>query len=202
MPNINLISARRAERVRLTKVARGLGVLTIVTAGLGVFLVCFMFGQQIWVKQQIATQEQKLQELRPILQEIAAAEAERALLAPKLETLTQAQARTKRWFDVLEGLKHAVPEETWLTNFAVEQAGDAPSLRLNGITSNQTRVGETMMRLNALVDQYDKVDLRYTQSTERSGVPGVEFELAAQLKPLQSPVQTPAAGGTNAPKTD
>lgn len=185
MPNINLISQRRAERVRLTKVAKGLFAGTIASAGLGLGLMAFMLGQHLVTKQAIAAQEAELQKLRPILEEIKAAEAERSLIAPKLETLTQAQARSKRWFDVLEGLKRAVPEETWLTNFTVEQAGEAPSLRLNGVTSNQARVGETMMRLTAQTDQYDKVDLRYTQTAERDGAKSVEFELAAVLKPLR-----------------
>src|SRR5207249_1152722 len=97
------------------------------------------------------------------------AESERANLAPKLETLTLAQKRTRRWYDLLEGLKHAIPEETWLTTLAVEQAGDAPSIKINGVTSNQARVGETMIRLNAQAEQYNKVDLRYTQTADHEG---------------------------------
>jgi Tfp pilus assembly protein PilN len=197
MPNINLISARRAERVRMAKFAKGLFAGTIATAGLGIFLIAFMGGQQFMTQRAIEEQKAELEKLRPVLEEIAAAEAKRAELAPKLETLTQAQARSKRWFDVLEGLKRAVPEETWLTNFAVEAAGEAPALRLNGVTINQARVGETILRLTAQDDQYEKVDLRYTQAADRDGAKSVEFELAAQLKPLQAPE---VAGGTNAPK--
>ena len=198
MPNVNLISARRAERVRMTQVAKSLFVGTLVAAGLGVGLIAFMGGRQLYTSGMINEQEKALQELRPVVLEIEAAEAERNALAPKLETLTQAQGRSKRWFDVLEGLKRAVPEETWLTAFATEAAGDAPALKMNGITSTQARVGETMMRLSAQAEQYEKVDLRYTTTADRDGVKNVEFELAAQLKPLTAPVEE----GKDAAKTN
>jgi len=199
MPNVNLISARRAERVRLAKVAKGLFMGTIGLAGVSVAAIFFMFGQHFVTGQKIAAADAELQKLKPVLDEIRSAEAQRSDLAPKLETLTQAQSRTKRWFDVMEGLKRAVPEETWLTNFTVETPGDAPALRMQGVTSSQSRVGETMMRLSAQQEQYEKVDLRYTQTADRDGAKSVEFELAAQLKPLQAPEKTAEKpGGTNA----
>ena len=186
MANINLISSRRAERVRLARIARGLGVATIVVLTLGMGSAGFMFGQILMAGGQLAKAEAEMEQLRPILDEIAASEQRREQLKPKLETLTSAQLRTHRWWSVMEGFKRAVPGETWLTNMAVEKSSDdAQTVRLNGITANQARVGETMYRLSQQQEFYKKVDLRFTQVSQDPLDPKVEFELAAQMNPVE-----------------
>jgi len=107
---------------------------------------------------------------------------ERDELKPKLTTLTDAQKSTNRWFGIMEGLKRAVPEQTWLTNVSVESAAEGPqTARINGMTTSQSRVGEAMFRLNQQGDYYKNVDLRYTQTTKIGEQDCVEFELAAHL---------------------
>ncbi|MFN3648529.1 MAG: PilN domain-containing protein [Armatimonadota bacterium] len=182
MANINLISARRAERVRVAKVAKGLLIGLIVVSSLGLGSAAFMTGQIFIAGGRVTAAEKELEKLRPILDEIEAAEKERLALQPKLTTLTEAQQATNRWYGILEGLKRAVPEETWLTNLAVEKSGDGPqTLRINGMTASQTRVGETMYRLTQQPEHYAKVDLRYSETSRAQIADAVEFELAAQL---------------------
>ncbi len=186
MANINLISSRRAERVRLARIARGLGVATVVVLTIGMGSAAFMFGQIIMAGGALAKAEVEMEKLRPVLDEIASAEQRQAQLKPKLETLTQAQVRTHRWWSVMEGFKRAIPTETWLTNMAVEKSSDdAQTVRLNGITANQARVGETMYRLSQQQEFYRKVDLRFTQASQDPLDPKVEFELAAQMIPVE-----------------
>jgi Tfp pilus assembly protein PilN len=185
MANVNLISARRAERVRLARSARGLLLSIVVTGAVGLGGVAFLTAQYLVARSRVAMADAALEKLRPILQEIETAEQERAGLQPKLVTLTEAQDKSRRWYGIMEGLKRAVPEQTWLTNVAVERGSseNGRQLRLNGVTVSQARVGECMYRLSLQPEYYKKVDLRYTQTTktEQEGQQAVEFELAALL---------------------
>jgi Tfp pilus assembly protein PilN len=184
MANVNLISARRAERIRLTKVTRGLAVGLLLTGAAGFGLIVVMTGSLLFQNAQISAADSELTKLQPIIRAIEAAEAEHAAIQPKLKTLSSAQTSTRRWFGIMDGLKRVVPEQTWLTNVSVEKVGDATAtMRLNGVTVNQTRVGETMYRLSLQPNYYKQVDLRFTNTTAASAEKqkSVEFELAAQL---------------------
>lgn len=181
MANINLISARRAERVRLSKIAKGLMAATVGAGALGLIAIVAVGSQVIATGMRVAAAERELGKLRPIIAEMEADQAERNTLKPKLVTLTDAQGQTKRWLGMMEGFKRAVPEQTWLTNVSVEKSADNKVLKINGVTVSQSRVGETMYRLSQQPDFYSKVDLRYTQTMKSASEDNVEFELAAHL---------------------
>src|SRR5688500_9065454 len=133
MANINLISSRRAERVRLTRTARGLSLTCLVATGLGLATVGFMGSQVFLAKSAVAGLDSELSKLRPIREQIEMDEKQRLALAPKIETLTQAQAATKRWFGMMEGWKRAIPDRTWLTNVSLEQGAGGRAIKLNGV---------------------------------------------------------------------
>lgn len=199
MANINLISARRAERVRLTRIARGLVTSLIAGGVLSAGAVAFMLTRQVVASQRLSAADARLAELRPVLREIEDAEGERAALQPKLVTLTEAQQRTRHWYGILLGLKRVVPAQTWLTNVAVEKAGAESSLlRVNGVTINQSRVGEAMYRLSQQPDFYSHVDLRYTRTAKNEQGENVEFELAAQLVQPESKASKGSTDATQA----
>lgn len=186
MANVNLISARRAERVRLSRIARGLigGIgLTLIVglASAGTMTLRIML-----VKNELAGIQRELERLAPIRKEIETNDGERLALKPKLDTLNEARLRTHRWWDILEGLKRAVPEQTWLTGISMEgRAETGPTLRMTGTTVSQERVGETMLRLSEQSAYYSKVDLRYTQASQGLFGDVVEFELASVLQPFE-----------------
>lgn len=182
MANINLISARRADRVRLSRIAKGLTAAVVAAGALAVGAITLLSFQLLVSKGRIAEADARLMTLRPILAEIESDEAEQKALQPKLKTLLEAQKRTSRWFAIMEGLKRAVPDQTWLTNVSVERVANVPAgIKINGITVNQTRVGETMTRLTLQEDNYKKVDLRYTQASPDRERESVEFELVALM---------------------
>lgn len=202
MANINLISARRAERVRLTRLARGLSLACFVATGLGLVTVGFMGSQLFMARSSVDALEKELSKLRPIRDQIEADEREREALQPKIATLTKAQSSTKTWFGIMDGLKRAIPEETWLTNISVEQNGQTgKTMKINGVTVSQTRVGETMYRLSGQPEFYKRVDLRFTTLNKTSGREAVEFELAAPLATTE-PAADANAGGSNASQTN
>jgi len=94
-----------------------------------------------------------------------------------------------------------VPEQTWLTSVSVEKSADAlQTMKIDGVTANQSRVGETMYRLSLQPDFYKHVDLRFTQTTKGdTGDANVDFELAAQLS---QPEAQQKAGDAHAVKTN
>jgi Tfp pilus assembly protein PilN len=182
MANVNLISTRRTERVRLTRMARGLSLACVLAGGLGLVAVGFMGSQIFMSRSAIAGLDQELTKLRPIREQIERDERERVALQPRIDTLTVAQGDTQRWLGIMEGLKRAVPDQTWLTNVSVEESGpETKQLKLNGVTDTQARVGETMLRLNGQRDFYDRVDLVFTSNARAAGIDKVEFELRAAL---------------------
>ena len=201
MANVNLISARRAERVKLTRLARGLSIACLVAGGLSLLTVGFMTSQIFMAKSAVSALEQELSKLRPIREQIESDEKERMALLPKIVTLTQAKGTTNRWFGMMEGFKRAVPERTWLTNVSVEQNGATGRLvKINGITDTQSRVGETMLRLSNQREFYQRVDLRFTTVTKDEERENVEFELGAPL--AENAEGASSAGGLNATQSN
>jgi Tfp pilus assembly protein PilN len=185
MASINLIAARRAEHHRLMRVTRALGIacITAVSCLLGIFTL--NSARLIHTNIAMGQLDAELIRLKPTLERIRVAQMERQELQPKLVTLTNAQSATLRWFDVLDGLKKTVPQQAWLTSLTVEGSKDGEqAVKFNGITVSQKLVGETMLRLNQF-SYYKGVDLHYTQTGKLGKRDTVEFEVAAQLKPLE-----------------
>jgi Tfp pilus assembly protein PilN len=185
MGSINLIAARRAEHLRLVRITRGLTLSCLAAAGCLVGIFTLNSARIIHTNVSINRVEGELTKLKPTLDRIQLANQERQALRPKLLTLVNAQSATLRWYDVLDGLKRAIPPNAWLTSLAVEGSKEAgQSVRFNGVTVSQKVVGETMLRLNEF-DFYKGVDLHFTQAGKVGERNTVEFEVAAQLKPLE-----------------
>lgn len=187
MISINMISARRAEHLRMLRVIRALG-LSAAVAGAGMAAANVFVRAQIFATgAALSAIEHDLARLRPALDRLAQVEHQRDALKPKLTILSKAQADTMKWYDVLVSLKRTVPRSAWLTSLNVE--GDreqAQTVRLAGITQSQSQVGETMLRLNG-TRLYQSVDLHYTQSGRQGDHDTVEFEVAAHLPPVEKP---------------
>jgi len=186
MANINFISARRAERVRLKKAASVLS-LGVMIAGGAVLFTLGMTGMQVWgYKAQIRQAKDEIERMKPEIERVQADEKERASLLPMIQTLELAQLSTEYWLGVMGGLKRSVPAQTWLTNIQAARQGEGGQVRITGVTADTTRVGETMLRLNQQTNYYSRVDLGYTRAKMAVGnqSPNFDFELAAQLQPM------------------
>jgi Tfp pilus assembly protein PilN len=185
MISINMIAARRAERLRLARITRVLSMSALVAGSLVVVTFAGMSANLLKVRFEISRIEAELVRLQPTLDRIAALDRQLEALRPKLAVLDEAQEATLRWSDVMEDLKHSIPPQTWLTGLAVERGADeAQTVRLNGVTVSQKLVGEAMLRLNQN-KLYRAVDLHFTQSGKVGDRDTVEFELAAQLQPTE-----------------
>jgi Tfp pilus assembly protein PilN len=145
-----------------------------------------MSARIVSVRYHTGQVEEELVALQPALDKIAAFDLRREQLQPKIACLDGAQHATLRWHTVLTDLQQAIPPQTWLTGLAVERGADenAQTLRLNGVTVSQKLVGEAMLRLNQQ-PLYRTVNLHYTQAAKSGEKDTVEFELAAQLQPIE-----------------
>jgi len=182
MANINFISARRAERVRLKKWSGYLtSAVAVVGAGVGAVLL-FTVAQLFNLSAEISSTQKEVESLKPIIAKVLDEEKQREALQPQLMTLGQAQGNTERWLGVMDSLKRVMPAQTWLTNVGPDGSG---GLRINGMTQDTTRVGETMLRINQQSKFYAGVNLNFVRTNQgeaEKGRPSVEFELAAQLQ--------------------
>src|SRR5664279_584907 len=115
MPSVNMISPRRAEKMRLERDMRRLVIVIIaelvIAAGLGGW-VC----TKLWTTNgRIADLNVQLTKLQPIVKEIEHYQRATARLDPKLKLLGHAKEGTMRWFNTLDKLSASLPESTYLT---------------------------------------------------------------------------------------
>jgi Tfp pilus assembly protein PilN len=187
MISINMISARRAEHLRMLRWVRALGVATSLV-GAGMLAVNVFVRAEIFsTGAALSVVDRDLARLKPALDRLAEVEKARDSLKPKLMVLSKAQGDTTKWYDVLVSLKRTVPNRAWITSLNVEGGRDEnQTVRLAGITETQSLVGETMLRLNG-TKLYQTVDLNYTQSGKLGDRHTVEFEVAAHLPPAEKP---------------
>jgi Tfp pilus assembly protein PilN len=196
MISINMISARRAEHLRMLRWLRALSLTASVVGAGFLCAITFVTAQIFSTEVQLNSVSQELARLKPALDRLAQIEQSRNALKPKLMVLSKAQADTTRWYDVLVSLKHTVPTQAWLTSLNVDGGRDEnQTVRLNGITESQALVGETMLRLNQ-TNLYQAVDLHFTQSGKIGDRDTVEFEVAAQLPPAEKPNNDPKSTET------
>jgi Tfp pilus assembly protein PilN len=185
MVSINMIAARRAERLRLARITRALSLSAGMAGALLFAIFATMSARIIATRIESGRVDSQLARLQPTLDRIAALNQERNILKPKLVVLDNAQTATLRWHSVLADLQRSIPPQTWLIGLAVEGARDSDqTVRLNGVTMSQKLVGEAMLRLNQN-RLYKAIDLHFTQSGKLGERDTVEFELAAHLQPME-----------------
>lgn len=193
MPSINMIAARRAEKLKMEKGVRGtiLGILTEIAITLGIF--SFMVARIIGASLSIDKLDGELQKIEPTVQMINSYEARIKDLGPKLELLADSREATLLWSNILGDLSRSVPADTWINNvttavITASSSSDPKStpesktvITVQGVALDQQRVGETMLRLGQN-PEFEKVDLNYTRNNGSNDMNAVDFDLAATLK--------------------
>ena len=186
MSSINMISPRRAEKRRLEVNVRKL-LLVIIAEAVLVVGVMGLLMSRIWATNSRITDLQvKITELQPTVHKIEYYEKAIGELKPKLDTLGRARTDTERWRRVLDDLSISLPQKTWLTRIAAVAPSNPTSpemvVNLNGISASQELVGETMLRIQRSVPDFDHLDLHYTQKSTAGSQSAVEFEVAGAIK--------------------
>jgi Tfp pilus assembly protein PilN len=186
LPSINMISPRRAEKRRLEANVRRL-VVVILAEAIATVLVCgFMVSKILRAQSGISDLQITIAKLQPTVAKIDYYEKATGELKPKLDTLNQAKSITLRWQRVLDNLSVSMPDKTWLTRIAAQSPATPEAkemvVSMNGVSASQQLVGETMLRIQNSVRDFDHLDLHFTQKSASGGQDAVEFEIAASVK--------------------
>lgn len=184
MPSINMIAPRRAEKKRLESNVRKLLFVIVIEVAVMVSIFTLLVTRVCGTQSDIANLDKQLAKLQPTVDKIEGYEKSTNELAPKLEILSQAKSDTTRWCRVLHALSMSLPDKTWLTRISTTTTPDYANITMsiNGVSADQSLVGQTMLRLHDTVDDFNKVDLHYTQQAAIGPLTAVEFEMAAGIK--------------------
>lgn len=182
MPMINLIQERR-EAIR----SRDRRSRMFFLAFMGVSCLCglamgFFALESADLVRQEKDLKKKIKALAPVVQEIKTNEVKVREMTPRLTTLEGAQEKTSRWLSILDHFSRNMPPNTWLT--AVRSNDSDPTrnvqLTLVGVSENQERVGEVLLRLQAIPDLLN-VALKQTSEKTFGQSKGIEFEVIAEV---------------------
>jgi Tfp pilus assembly protein PilN len=182
MPLINLIQDQRLQIRQTERRARAYFFAFVGSTILGVtaygFLL-FLTEVQLTEKSRLEAATQKN---APITKETEANTRLVNQMAPRVQTLEDAQLTTDRWGRILSHLATNTPKGVWLT--AVRASATDPEKPIEvsfvGIGDTQDRVGELIMRIQNSSDLED-VNLRFTQEKLVQQGRGIEFDVKAGI---------------------
>ncbi len=199
MPLINLIQEQRFEaRARQKQVQIAL-VGTMVIGGLSVLGTIALFLDATRLNLVAGALEQRQDEMKPTLDELAANQDSLEAMRPRVETLETAQKDSSKWEEVLAYLTVNTPPGTWLTNVkGFKQDSTTPMvLTFNGVSTTQESVGEFQYRLGGC-SELQNPQLKFTQPKFSDQFRQFEFEITADLKGTaeEAPI---AKGGEETP---
>lgn len=182
MPSINMIAPRRVEKIRLERDIRRLVIVVLAEVVVALVIGGWVCAKIFTTKNHIADIDVEMGRLRPVVMEIEDYNRKSTALAPKLKLLNEAKDCTMRWYNVLDKLTQSMPDSTYLTKVSTGTArpdDPAVNINVNGVSATQAKVGETMLRLQA-IPEFEKVDLHFTQKSSLGSA--LDFEIAAAMK--------------------
>ncbi|MFM7323054.1 MAG: PilN domain-containing protein [Armatimonadota bacterium] len=197
MPNINLISERRAEKRRVERLTRNAFFGMAGAAGALVAMFSWTTAEKIELAGQMAAADRRMDRLRPALDEISSIQRRTAESRPKVEILENARLSTLRWCSVFNAVPRSLPAGTWIEKWDAT-GGDATKMTLHAVTSSQSDAGQTAVLLSSQ-PIFQDVNITSTQAAlAASGAKIVRFEITAGLRPATAPKETSAAPTSSA----
>jgi Tfp pilus assembly protein PilN len=206
MPSINMIAPRRADKLRRERDMRRLVFVIMAEMIVAVALAGWVVFDVHSMKTEAQSLQKQIDQLQPIVNEINQYNTATTKLQPKLKLLNDAMSITMRWYNTLSKLTQSMPASTYLVKVASTEDNTSSSNKgddtqrkvlISGVSSTQTLVGETMLRIQSIPDITD-VQLHFTRSAtvpdyqqimvngRLSDNPrqtmGYEFEIGSQLK--------------------
>jgi len=176
-----MIAPRRAEKRRLELSMRRMVAVILIELAFAVALGGWVCMKIITTSVQISDRKQQIALLQPKIKKIQDLDKRTAELKPKVDLLNKAKTDTMLWYNTLDRLTQSMPPTTWLTRISTTTSQSKDMIvNLNGIASDQGRVGETMMRLHGDPD-LKSVDLHYTQKSSQGIMQAIEFEIGASF---------------------
>jgi len=191
MININLIASRRAQRLRIAKLAR-LSAYGVIGLLVGVILIyAWLTIAVAMVSGEIREVDARLSDPKLVsaLHRITFLESQTAVLRPRVTLLHQVQESQKAWGQILQDLSDEIPNDVWLTSVASRREQDQQRLIISGSALSQSAVGNFMLNLKK-ADWCGVPALGYTQAVRVQDTETVNFEVTVPLKkPIGSELQ-------------
>ncbi|HEY3299022.1 MAG TPA: hypothetical protein VGK34_10235, partial [Armatimonadota bacterium] len=200
MPSINLIAARRSEKLKLEKQVSVMFLVVVGLVAITIGLFSFMTARVISAGLTLDKLNTDLKKIEPTVQKIQMYETQIKELTPKLELLADSRESTMLWSNVMHDISSSMATDTWLINLQTSvptQTNQADPqqktaipivLTMNGTSSSQTLVGETMLRLTQC-REFDRVDLDYTKKNGSSDMDALDFSFNIKVHPIAKPVE-------------
>ncbi len=181
--NINLIAARRAQKLRALTIMRCV-VYSLMAVLLGVALLyARMLVATHSVAGRISEVEASLSDpaLADAVQRINFLETNIGQLEPRVSLLLKVHDSEQAWIRILRDMSGAIPNGVWISQMTSNRGPKEQTLTLRGSAYRQRDIGEFMLRVDKL--NWSGVPaLGYTQSNlGLDGRPVIDFEVSVPL---------------------
>jgi Tfp pilus assembly protein PilN len=191
MININLIANRRAQRLRIAKLARlsAYGVIGLLVAVILVYT--WLTIAVSMVSGEIREVDARLGDPKLVgaLDRITFLESQTAVLRPRVQLLREVQQSQKDWGQILQDLSDEIPNNVWLTGVSSRREQQDQRLVVSGSALSQGAVGDFMLNLKK-ARWCGLPALGYTQAMTIQDTETVNFEITVPLtKPIGSELQ-------------
>jgi Tfp pilus assembly protein PilN len=187
MPLINLIQEQRLVTKKAEQQVLVL-FLSAATIGIVAFLgTAWLMFKTIGIHAEANEIQEKIEELKPIQEQVASLESEIGQLRPRISTLTQAREQTEQWMRILDHLSTNTPEAVTLAELSAMEQGTGEDkkvdLKLRGFGTTQDSVGAFLLRVQTSTDLAD-TNLGFTKVVNDAERERLEFEFKSQVVDL------------------
>lgn len=182
MPRINLILEQQVSKKALARKAQGAMLAFGLTTAIGSVINIYLFSQMDSLNAGLGSAKKRLEHLQPLQKKIEENQNRLSETGPRLTTLTMAQEATQRWSRMLNHMTRNTPTNVWLTGIRCEQGlpTDPVKMTVTGMSSNQTLIGDLLLRLKANPD-YQSAELGYSDSERLENTVQTKFEITTQI---------------------
>ena len=186
MIKINLLPVRAAKKKEVVQQQ----LVILVISLLGMLLICAaVYGATYLkiktVKNEIASSEQELEQLKKKIGEIDNLKKLQAEVKKKLDVLEKLRTEKSGPANRLAKLSSAVPEKLWLTKYVESGANVA----ISGVALNEDLIADFMRNLLSS-NEFTNIELLVSEQVETAGVKTKKFDLTCVIKSLK--IEEPA----------
>jgi len=176
MIRINLLPRERAQR-------RPLGTPVLFAIVIGVLLPVVV-GTTLWlsarnaaVRAEVARVNQQIADIRPKVARVEELRRQVELARRKSDLLKSLEASRVPWDIILEELRVVLPQDVWLTQVEMQEAGN---MTFNGYGLTYTSVARFMVSLEGS-ELFRNIDMLSSQTQTVGNRPVVSFSLTGQF---------------------
>jgi len=180
MIRINLLPRERVQR-------RPLGTPVLFVVVLAVLLP-LAIGASLWmearnraVERQVAEVNRQMDALRDQVRRVEDLRRQLELARRKSDLLKSLEAARVPWDAILEELRAVLPQDVWLTQIELQEAG---AMTFNGYGLSYTSVARFMVSLEGS-ELFRNIDMLSSQTQAVAGRQVVSFSLTGQFVPVR-----------------